>query len=141
MAEVDDELTKLATEILAAQPFSQHVGTELVMFSEGHVELSLAVQPQHLQQFGLVHGGVFGYLVDVTVAFTGGSVLGPSVVSTGFSVDLVGNTREGTLHSTGRVTQLTDTMAECSVEIVAFLNDGTQKVCATATGTVVTTQN
>lgn len=140
MAELDDELTELAAEILAAQPFSQHVGTELEMFREGEVELSLQVQPHHLQQFGLVHGGVFGYLADVTVAFTGGSVLGPSVVSTRFAVDLVGNIREGTLRSSGRVVHMTDTQAECSVEILASLDDGTQKVCATATGTVVTTQ-
>lgn len=133
-------MTQLAVQILAAQPFSQHVGAEVVSFGAGEAVLSVDIQPHHLQQYGLVHGGMFGYLADVTIAFVGGSVLGPSVLSTGFTVDLLGNVREGQLLALGRVVHATDTQAVCSVEISAQLPDGSSKVCAVAQGTVVTSQ-
>ena len=65
--------------VLAAQPFSRLLGTELVAFETGGAELALDLKPDHLQQHGFAHGGVVSYLADNALTFAGGSVLGDSV--------------------------------------------------------------
>lgn len=74
-----DDLLKMARDALAGQPFSRLVGTELVSISPGTAELALNIADPLKQQHGFVHGGVVGYLVDNTLTFAGGSVLGNSV--------------------------------------------------------------
>ena len=76
---MDDALFDYGRKILAAQPFSVLLGTELVTFEPGRAELALDVKPEHLQQHGFVHGGVVSYLADNALTYAGGSVLGDSV--------------------------------------------------------------
>lgn len=123
-----------AGAVLAAQPFSDLVGARITEFGQGAATLELDIDDRHRQQFGLVHGGVLAYLVDNAVAFAAGSVLGSSLVSTGYSITLVGNARAGTLRARGTVTHSDRGRAVCSVEVMAVAADGTITTCALAQG-------
>ena len=72
--------------MLALQPFSVHVGPELLALEPGQAELAINVEPHLEQQNGFVHGGIVSYLVDHALTFAGGSVLGPNVLTQEFKV-------------------------------------------------------
>lgn len=129
-----------ARAVLEAQPFSRLVGARITEFEPGRATLELDVAEHHRQQFGLVHGGVIAYLVDNVLAFAAGSVLGPAVVSTGYSASLVGNVRDGLLRAVANVVHAGSDQAVCSIEVVGVRADGTTKVCALAQGEAVSTR-
>ncbi|WP_067436712.1 PaaI family thioesterase [Nocardioides jensenii] len=125
----------IARQVMDAQPFSRLVGTRVTACGDGHATLEVDVRHELLQQYGLVHGGVFAYLADNAVAFAAGSALGPSVVSTGLRLELVGNVRVGTLVATADVVRRTAERVEVDVEITADHETAHAKVCARANGT------
>jgi uncharacterized protein (TIGR00369 family) len=133
------EPLRTAVAVLAAQPFSHLVGARITELGQGTATLELDIDDRHRQQFGLVHGGVLAYLIDNALAFAAGSVLGSSVVSTGYSVNLVGNARSGTLQARGTVTHSDRGQAVCSVEITAVGDDGARTTCALAQGAAIRT--
>ena len=129
-----------AEAVLAAQPFSVLLGARITEFTVGRATLELEISERHHQQFGLVHGGVLAYLVDNAAAFAAGTVLGPSLVSSGYSVQLVGNARRGVLRAVARAVHTTSSQAVCAVEVVAVGADGSITVCAVAQGGAVKTR-
>lgn len=100
-----DARLDLARTILAAQPFSRLLGTEITAFGDGHAVLRLAIGDDHRQQFGLVHGGVHAYLADNALTFAAGSVLGPSVLTETVSVTYLRAARNGVLEARAHVTE------------------------------------
>jgi uncharacterized protein (TIGR00369 family) len=133
-------LLEEAAAVLAAQPFSDLVGARITEFGNGIATLELDIDDRLRQQFGLVHGGVLAYLVDNAIAFAAGSVLGASLVSTGYAVNLLGNARSGTLRAQGTVTHSDRGRAVCSVRVVAVASDGTTTTCAIAQGEAMSTR-
>lgn len=134
------ELLSLARDVLDAQPFSRLLGTRLTECSPGVACLEIDIDDRHRQQYGLVHGGVMAYLADNAVSFAAGSVLGPSLVSTGLTLELLGNAREGTLRAVGRVAVCSDGMASVEVEILAVRPDSTATLCARGAGNAASTE-
>lgn len=134
------ELLALARGILAAQPFSRHLGAELAAFGDGHAILRLRIAQEHRQQFGLVHGGVYAYLADNALTFAAGSVLGPAVLTESVSVTYVRPARDGVLEARARVTEHTAHRALCAVELVVVDDTGASTPCAEANGAVRVTQ-
>lgn len=47
---------ELGRQILASQPFSVLLGTELLAFEAGSVEIALNLRSELLQQHGFAHG-------------------------------------------------------------------------------------
>lgn len=135
------ELTlDLARAVLAAQPFNDLVGAELEEFGGGSATLRLPIEDRHRQQFGLVHGGVYAYLADNAITFAAGSVLGPSVVTAGFTISYLAGAREGSLIAQARVAHHDRRQAACVVEIHVVAADGTRRLCSLAQGTVQATR-
>ncbi len=128
-----------ARSVLAAQPFNDAVGARLVAFGDGSARLELDVEGRHLQQQGLVHGGVLAYLADNVLTFAAGSVLGSRVVTSGLTIHYLHGARGGTLRASASVTHHTARQAVCSVTIEAVDPDGDVHSSAIATGTVVST--
>ena len=68
----------------------------------------------NLQQHGFVHDGVISYLIDNTITFAAGAILGPDIVTGGFTIDYLRPAtgqallarahvlRAGTTHAVGR---------------------------------------
>jgi uncharacterized protein (TIGR00369 family) len=82
-----EDIHKLGKQVLASQPFSGLIGTELVSFSQGYAELKIPIRPELKQQHGFVHGGVISYAADNALTFAGGSVLGPGVTTSELKIN------------------------------------------------------
>ncbi len=124
-----------AANALAAQPFSTLIGAEVVHFEPDETVLSVVLRSEHDQQHGLVHGGVIAYAADNVMAFSAGTVLGPSVVSAGFTLDFISPAHGAELIATARLVTATRRRAvvACTIETVDEAGAGT--VCAVAQGT------
>ena len=129
------ELEQLGRIVLARQPFSRHLGAELVAFEPGRAVLSLEVKPEFLQQHGFVHGGIVSYLIDNAITFAGGSVLGENVVTAEFKVNYTRPARGQKLLATATVEGSGARLAVCRCEVVAT-DDGKESVCAIGQGTI-----
>lgn len=123
-----------AAEVLAAQPFSRLIGARLVGYGPDGATLEIPLRPDLLQQFGFVHGGVLSYAADNALTFAAGTALGPSIVTTGFTIDYLRPAQGTLLRARAHVVESTSRRALCRCELVVVADDGTEKVCAAAQG-------
>lgn len=131
------DLLQLGRRILAEQPFSVLLGTELTAFEAGSAELTLVVRPEHMQQHGFVHGGVVSYLADNALTYAGGSVLpGLGVVTSEYKINYLRPAIGETLIARAVAQYAGKTQAVCRCDVFAMAS-GEEKLCATAQGTIV----
>lgn len=128
-------LLELGRFVLAQQPFSVFLGSELVDFEPGRAALALPVRDEFRQQQGVVHGGVVSYLVDNAITFAGGSVPGENVVTVEFKVNYLRPARGERLIATAIVEGSGTRLAVCRCEVVC-IEGGQEHRCAVAQGTV-----
>lgn len=133
------ELLEMGRGVLALQPFSHHLGTELLVFEPGRAVLALDIRTEFLQQHGFVHGGVISYLVDNALSFAGGSVLGANVVSVEFKVNYIRPARGQRLIATATVEGYGARMAVCVCEVLAMDGENESR-CAVGQGTIALLQ-
>lgn len=127
-------------EILAAQPFNDLIGARLTRFEPGEAVLELDIADRHRQQFGVVHGGVLSYLVDNTLTFACGTVLGARIVTAGLTVSYLAAARDGVLRATATVTAHAGRRAVATVTVEEIAPDGTARTCAAGQGSAVATR-
>lgn len=129
------ELLEFGRSVLGLQPFSRHLGTELIIFEPGRAVLALTIRAEFLQQHGFVHGGIISYLIDNAITFAGGSVLGENVVTAELKVNYIRPARGQRLVATATVEGSGTRMAVCRCEVVAA--DGEKESrCAVGQGTI-----
>lgn len=131
-----DDMLLFAQRILANQPFSALLGTQLTAFAANGVELRLPLRPELLQQHGFVHGGVLSYLADNALTFAGGAALGPNVLTSSYTISYVRPARGEQLVARASVVALGRRQATCRCEILA-LTGSEETLCALAQGTIV----
>ncbi|MDH4449588.1 MAG: PaaI family thioesterase [Rhodoferax sp.] len=112
-------------------PFVTHLGFALRVFAEGRCDIHYTPRPEHLNSFGVTHGGALMTLLDVTMACAARSQtpeLGVVTIEmkTSFMQPAV-----GPLTAQGALMHRTATMAFTQATVV----DAQGKVCAHATGT------
>jgi uncharacterized protein (TIGR00369 family) len=129
------QILDVAREVLAAQPFSRLLGTEVAEFSEVGVELRLPITPQLQQQDGFVHGGVISYLADNAITFAGGGALGPAVVTSEFKISYLRPARGQSLVARATVVHAGRSLAVCDCKVFC-VEHGDARLCAVALGTV-----
>jgi uncharacterized protein (TIGR00369 family) len=112
-------------------PFVQHLGFELVRFEEGQSQIDFEPKPEHLNSFGVTHGGACMTLLDVTMAAAARSVDPDMGVVTIEMKTTFMQPARGKLSGKGRLMHRTPTMGFTDATI--FDADG--KACAHATGT------
>ncbi|ONI79657.1 thioesterase [Actinosynnema sp. ALI-1.44] len=117
---------------LARQPFSVLLGARLTAFGDGAATIELDARDDLRQQNGYLHGGVVSYAADNTLTFAAGSVLGPSLLTAGFTIDYVRPADGRTLRAEAKVVQAGKSRATCRCEI--YSDD---ELCAVAQGTAV----
>jgi len=133
----DKTSLEFARDILANQPFSNLLGTEIHDFGGGKAEVSMPLRPEFQQQHGFAHGGAVGYLADVAMAFAGGSVLGDSV-TVEYKVNFIRPGKGDRLIGRAKVIASGRTQAVVSCEIFTAdsgVDGDTEKICAAAQGT------
>ncbi|MEW6991516.1 PaaI family thioesterase [Colwelliaceae bacterium 6441] len=122
-------------KILAAQPFSCMMGTELTQLSQGYAELTLQNRDAFEQNYGFVHGGVISYLADNCLTFAGATKLGNCVTSE-YKINYVMPSIGETLIAKSSVLSSTFRQAVCECKIYVVKNQQTLLV-AVAQGTIV----
>lgn len=128
------ELFQFGKQVLASQPFSALLGTELEAFEPGKAVLTLAVRDELKQQHGFVHGGVVSYLADNALTYAGGSVLGDSVTSE-YKINYLRPALGERLTARATVLSSGKRQAVCQCEVIA-LNNGEERLVAVAQGTI-----
>ena len=112
-------------------PFVHHLGFELVLFEGGHSQIDYEARAEHLNSFGVTHGGAVMTLLDVTMAVAARSVEKEmGVVTIEMKTSFMQPCR-GRLSAKGRLMHRTATMAFTEATII----DAEGRACAHATGT------
>ena len=112
-------------------PFVTHLGFELVRMQDGESELHYQAAPEHLNSFGVTHGGASMTLLDVTMAVAARSVeLDSGVVTIEMKTSFMRAAR-GPLVAKGRLMHRTANMAFMEASVF----DAGGNVCTHATGT------
>lgn len=124
-----------ARKVLAAQPFSVLIKTELTEFSNYGVELRIPISTEVQQQNGFVHGGVVSYAADNALTFAGGAELGPSIVTSEYKINYLRPAIGDWLIARARAIHTGKRQAVCRCEIFSYLN-GEEKLCAVAQGAI-----
>lgn len=127
---------QMGKEVLAQQPFSVLLGSELAALSHGKVDLQLALKPEHLQQNGFAHGGIVSYLADNALTFAGGTAMQVPVVTSEFKINYVRPAVGERLIARASADAISKTQAVCRCEVFT-VKDGVEKLCALAQGTIV----
>ena len=112
-------------------PFVHHLGFELVLFEGGNSEIQYEAKPEHLNSFGVTHGGACMTLLDVTMAAAARSAQPEMGVVTIEMKTTFMQPARGKLTGRGHLMHRTATMA--FTEATIFDADG--KPCAHSTGT------
>ncbi|TFZ00913.1 PaaI family thioesterase [Ramlibacter henchirensis] len=112
-------------------PFVSHLGFELTRFEGGESEIVFDARPEHLNSFGVVHGGASMTLHDVSMATAARSVQPDMGVVTIEMKTTFMQAARGRLTARGRLIHRTATMAFAESTIY----DESGRACAHATGT------
>jgi uncharacterized protein (TIGR00369 family) len=112
-------------------PFVSHLGFSLERFEAGQSQLDFEARPEHLNSFGVTHGGALMTLMDVTMAAAARSVNREmGVVTIEMKTSFMQPAR-GKLSGRGRLMHRTGSMAFTEATIF----DAQGEACAHATGT------
>jgi len=125
----------MGREVLARQPFSRHVGAELLALEPGRCELSVALTDELKQQDGFAHGGVVSYLADNALTFAGGTAMQVPVVTSEYKINYVRPAIGERLVARAHAAHVSRSQAVCQCEIYALSGEG-EKLCAIAQGTI-----
>ncbi len=127
---------EVAKQVLAAQPFSVLLGTEVTQFDAQGTELRLTMKPEFRQQNGFAHGGILSYLADNALTFAGGSVLGERVLTSEYKINYLKPARGNLLIARASVISAGSRQAVCRCDVFARHAEE-ESLCATAQGTIV----
>ena len=116
-------------------PFVNHLGFTLELFADGNSEIHYAPKPEHLNSFGVTHGGACKTLLDVVMATAARSVNEEmGVVTIEMKTSFMRPAKAapgGSLVAKGRLMHRTPSMAFTEGTIF----DESGRACAHATGT------
>lgn len=133
----EEQQLAFAQGVLAQQPFSVLLGARLTAFGGGEAVLALDVRDELRQQHGYLHGGVLSYAADNALTFAAGSVLGPALLTVGFTIDYLRPGKGRLLRAHVSVVDSSRSRATCRCELYTVDTDGGERRCALAQGAVV----
>ncbi|MFF1609278.1 PaaI family thioesterase [Amycolatopsis sp. NPDC058278] len=119
---------------LASQPFSRLLGARLTEFCEGAATLELDIREELEQQNGYLHGGVLAYAADNALTFAAGTVLGPALLTAGFTIDYLRPAVGVTLRARAVVVRAGRSGATCRCDLYTVDSSGAATLCAAAQG-------
>lgn len=131
----DDEWLERGRAVLASQPFSVLIGTEMTRLSGRGSELRLPITDQLKQQHGFAHGGVVSYLADNALTFAGGAKLAGMIVTGEMKINYIRPAVGDMLIARAEAISAgaTQAVVRCDIFVV---QDDAEKLCAAAQGTI-----
>lgn len=133
------DMLAMGQQVLASQAFSRLLGTELTAFDGERVELRLPLRDELKQQNGFAHGGVLSYLADNALTFAGGTQLGVAVLTAEYKINYLRPAVGRALVARAEVIYAGKTTATCRCDVFSLSEEGVEKLCATAQGTIAKT--
>lgn len=132
---MSEDFTEAGRQVLAAQPFSVLLGTEITLLAPGRAELRLRVTDTLKQQMGLVHGGVLAYLADNALTFAGATRLSGPPVTAEMKINYIRPATGDYLVARAEAISAgrTQSVVRCDIFTVAGAEE---KLCAAAQGTI-----
>lgn len=130
-----DTLLARGRQVLAAQPFSVLLGTELIAYGESGTVMELPLDDRHRQQYGFAHGGVVSYLADNALTYAGGLGLGTSIVTVEMKINYTKPAVGERLVARAKVISSGRNFAVARCDVFS-LRDGKETLCAAAQGTI-----
>lgn len=133
-----------AQKVLDEQAFSRLLGARITAFADGAATLEVDIRDDLRQQSGYAHGGLLAYAADNALTFAAGTVLGPAIITGGFSIQYLRPAQDGTLRAEAYVVHAGRRQAVCRCDIhVVNGPDGESggdggELCAVAQGTILT---
>ena len=116
-----------ATEI----PLARHLGIDIAGMLDGRAELRYAVRPEHLNSFGVNHGGAIMALLDIALSAAARSLqMDMGVVTIEMKTSFMQPAR-GPMVARSRLMHLSRAMAF----VEGTVEDAEGRICAHATGT------
>ena len=131
MAPTPDNLFEKAIGFGVDIPFVRHLGFVLTVFENGRSEMQYEALPEHLNSFGVTHGGALMTLLDVSMATAARSVTPDMGVVTIEMKTSFMQPAQGPLTAKGELMHRTATMAFTQSTVF----DAQGKACVHATGT------
>lgn len=108
-------------------PFNDHLGVRIKEWQEGHVVISVAVQPEHLNTQGAPHGGFIATLIDIAGSYCGVYCPYPDrrrkALTLSLSTNFTGLAKSNRLTAIGKVTSAGRKIYHSFTEV--FDSDGT----------------
>lgn len=117
-------------------PFIEQIGCEMQRYENGEAEITLDVQDQHTNSFGVAHGGLMMTLLDVAMAHAARSLSlgqpdgGPGLVTIEMKTTFM-RPGLGQIKALGHVLHSTASLAFTEGKVL----DSKGRVCAHATAT------
>jgi len=136
-ADSDAAIVAIGRQVLASQPFSRLVGIELDSAQRGRCVLSMAIRDELRQHHGFVHGGALSCLVDIALTYAGATAMAVPVITSEFKINYLRPATGRRLIARGEAVHAGRNQAVCRCELYAVGDDGTEKLCALAQGTIV----
>lgn len=123
------------TETYPTDRFTNFVGIEeLVLEEDGRIRAEVEVEEHHLNEGGVVHGGLLSTLLDVVMGSAVVSLIdleaGEWCATQSLNTDFLAPAREGTLSAVGVVDRRGGLAANCTGEV----RDADGELVARATG-------
>lgn len=117
-------------------PFVEGIGCELQRFDGGHAEVTLTLNENHTNSFGVAHGGLMMTLLDVAMAHAARSLRLDAQGQSSGAVTIEMKTSFtrpgiGRIRAVGSVLHSTATLVFCEGKVF----DEYDRLCAHATGT------
>jgi uncharacterized protein (TIGR00369 family) len=129
-----EELSQAGQQALESQRFGALLEARLAGLSEGEIEVP--IREELLQQNGYVHGGVVSYAADNALTFAGGSVLGPTLLTSEYKINYLRPASGKTLVARASVVHAGKRQAVCRCDVFVADAGGAETLCAVAQGTI-----
>ena len=130
-----NEALELGRQIIAQQPFVQLLGMDLTRAERGETEFRVPVTATLTQHHRFVHGGVLLTLADTAMAFAGGSILGPQVVTSELKINFLRPAKGETLIARATVIAASKRQTVVRCDVLA-LEGETETLVAVVQGTI-----
>jgi uncharacterized protein (TIGR00369 family) len=119
---------------MRASGFHRLIGVQLDDARPGEVDVSLEIQPQHLNLQGLLHGGLIATLADIAMGLAVRTKLEPGArhVTVALDMQYLSAARNGRVSAQGRVVRAGRQIAQADADVL----DAQGKLLARARSTV-----
>jgi acyl-CoA thioesterase len=117
------DLVKIAERFKADQYAVELTGIEVVEVRDGYVKTKLAVEPKHMNAFGIIQGGALFTLADFTFAVAINTDPAESAVAIECHISFLKPIAKGILYAESRLISKSRSLIACDVVITNELGN------------------